>query len=120
MRRRRNPDGFKDCHRRLPSFLVLECLKPISESKIRRELIVLAHCTRQRLPNLARLIGVVLPDSMDKDGNEADDGHASRDLGREGGGEDDYLLMRIMNDRNELSLSRQKAAVMAALDRRKR
>ena len=57
-----------------------------SERKMRRELIVLAHCTRHRLPNLARLIGVVLPDSMDKDGDEADDGHASRDLGEEKGG----------------------------------
>ena len=47
---------------------------------------MLAHCTRHRLPNLARLIGVVLPDSMDKDGDEADDGHASRDLGEEKGG----------------------------------
>jgi len=65
---------------------VLKCLKPISERKIRRELIVLAHCTRQRLPNLARVIGAVLPESMDEDDDEADDSHASRDLGEEEGG----------------------------------
>ena len=47
---------------------------------------VLAHCTRQRLPNLARVIGAVLPESMDEDDDEADDSHASRDLGEEEGG----------------------------------
>ncbi|EED88342.1 predicted protein, partial [Thalassiosira pseudonana CCMP1335] len=33
------------------------CLKPISERKIRRELLVLTHCAT--LPNLARLIGIL-------------------------------------------------------------
>jgi hypothetical protein len=60
---------------------VLKCLKPISERKIRR-LLVVAHCTRQWLPNIARLIGVILTDSMDEGGDEAEDGHASRNLGR--------------------------------------
>ena len=45
---------------------MLKCLKPISERKTRR-LLVVAHCMRQRLPNLARLIGVILTDSMDED-----------------------------------------------------
>jgi hypothetical protein len=45
------------------TLVVLKCLKPISERKIRRELLVLTHC--QNLPNLARLIGIVIPSSMD-------------------------------------------------------
>mmetsp|Transcript_23480 Transcript_23480/g.44452 ORF Transcript_23480/g.44452 Transcript_23480/m.44452 type:complete len:692 (+) Transcript_23480:206-2281(+) len=52
------------------SLVVLKCLKPISERKIRRELLVLTHC--ETLPNLARLIGIVIPDSMDE--SERDDG----------------------------------------------
>jgi casein kinase II subunit alpha len=43
--------------------VVLKCLKPISERKVRRELLVLTHCTEQKLPNLARLIGIILPPS---------------------------------------------------------
>lgn len=43
----------------------IKCLKPISERKIRRELLVLTHVAS--LPNLARLIGIALPDSFDKD-----------------------------------------------------
>lgn len=43
------------------SLVVLKCLKPISERKVRRELLVLTHCTEQKLPNLARLIGIILP-----------------------------------------------------------
>ncbi len=71
----------------LPSSLVvLKCLKPISERKICRELLMLTHCTRQRLPNLAYLIGIVLPDSMDGDNggtsnDDADDVRASHKLG---------------------------------------
>ena len=45
------------------SMVVLKCLKPISERKVRRELLVLTHCTEQKLPNLARLIGIILPPS---------------------------------------------------------
>jgi len=47
------------------TLVVLKCLKPISERKIRRELLVLTHC--RDLPNLARLIGIVIPSSMDGD-----------------------------------------------------
>eukprot|EP00571_Detonula_confervacea_P004447 CAMPEP_0172323980 /NCGR_PEP_ID=MMETSP1058-20130122/50067_1 /TAXON_ID=83371 /ORGANISM="Detonula confervacea, Strain CCMP 353" /LENGTH=619 /DNA_ID=CAMNT_0013040125 /DNA_START=427 /DNA_END=2286 /DNA_ORIENTATION=- len=47
------------------SLVVLKCLKPVTERKIRRELLVLTHCVT--LPNLARVIGIVLPDSMDDD-----------------------------------------------------
>ena len=98
------------------SLVVLKCLKPISERKIRRELLVLAHCTRQRLPNLARLIGVVLPDSMDEGYNEVGDNN-NNDEADDG---NDYASMGAMNDRNELSLLGQKAAAIAVLDRRKR
>jgi casein kinase II subunit alpha len=38
---------------------VLKCLKPVSDRKIRRELLVLSHCWR--LPNLVKLLGVVIP-----------------------------------------------------------
>ena len=41
------------------SLVVLKCLKPVSERKIRRELLVLTHC--RHLPNLVRLVGIVLP-----------------------------------------------------------
>lgn len=51
------------------SLVVLKCLKPISERKIRRELLVLTHCNS--LPNVARLIGIILPESMDE--NDAND-----------------------------------------------
>lgn len=56
------------------TLVVLKCLKPISERKIRRELLVLTHC--QNLPNLARLIGIVIPpSSMDlEEENNDDDG----------------------------------------------
>ena len=49
-----------------------KCLKPVSERKIRRELLVLTHCAT--LPNLARLIGIVIPEYMEGDdgGNEED------------------------------------------------
>jgi len=53
------------------SLVVLKCLKPVTERKIRRELLVLTHCVE--LPNLARVIGIVLPDSMDEE-NTDDDG----------------------------------------------
>ena len=46
---------------------IVKCLKPISERKVRRELLVLTHCAT--LPNLARLIGIALPESIDTDEN---------------------------------------------------
>jgi casein kinase II subunit alpha len=42
------------------SLVVLKCLKPVSERKIKRELLVLEHASN-KLPNLARLLGVVIP-----------------------------------------------------------
>jgi len=42
------------------SLCVIKVLKPVSERKIKRELLVLSHCSD--LPNLARLRGVVLSD----------------------------------------------------------
>ena len=45
------------------SLVVLKCLKPVAERKIKRELLVLQHASK--LPNLARLLAVVVPpDSM--------------------------------------------------------
>lgn len=48
-----------------------KCLKPISERKIRRELLALTHCAM--LPNVARLIGLALPESFDKEEPNNDD-----------------------------------------------
>jgi len=42
------------------SLVVIKCLKPVSERKVRRELLVLTHASS--LPNLARLRGVVVPE----------------------------------------------------------
>ena len=39
----------------------MQCLKPVSERKIRRELLVLSHASE--LPNLARLRAIVLPEN---------------------------------------------------------
>lgn len=44
------------------TLVVLKCLKPVSERKIRRELLVLSHASQ--LPNLARLLGVVVPKAL--------------------------------------------------------
>jgi len=41
------------------TFVVLKCLKPVAERKIKRELLVLKHSSK--LPNLARLLGIVIP-----------------------------------------------------------
>jgi casein kinase II subunit alpha len=41
------------------SLVVLKCLKPVAERKIKRELLVLQHASK--LPNLARLLAVVIP-----------------------------------------------------------
>jgi hypothetical protein len=109
-RRQQNPKGSKV----FAVILVPDCAQ-ILERKIRRELLVLMHCMRQQLPNLTRLISVVLPDWMDEDyddegnnnnNNEADDGN-------------DYALIRAMNNRKKLSLLQQKAAAITTLNRRK-
>lgn len=42
--------------------LTFQCLKPVSERKIKRELLVLSHVSK--LPNLARLKAVVLPEQQ--------------------------------------------------------
>jgi casein kinase II subunit alpha len=41
------------------TLVVLKCLKPVSERKIKRELLVLQHASK--LPNLARLLAVAIP-----------------------------------------------------------
>jgi len=43
------------------SLCVIKCLKPVSERKIKRELLVLSHASE--LPNLARLRSVVVPEA---------------------------------------------------------
>jgi serine/threonine protein kinase len=43
------------------TLVVLKCLKPIAERKIKRELLVLSHASK--LPNLARILAVVVPES---------------------------------------------------------
>ena len=43
------------------TLVVIKCLKPVSDRKVRRELLVLTHASS--LPNLARLRGVVVPDA---------------------------------------------------------
>ena len=42
------------------SLVVLKCLKPVPERKIKRELLVLSHASQ--LPNLARILAVVIPE----------------------------------------------------------
>ena len=41
------------------SVVVLKCLKPVSERKVRREILILQHASK--LPNLARIKALVLP-----------------------------------------------------------
>lgn len=46
------------------SLVVIKCLKPVSERKIRREIAILQHLdnqNRQSVPNLIRLLGIVVP-----------------------------------------------------------
>ncbi|KAL7525878.1 hypothetical protein ACHAWF_001546 [Thalassiosira exigua] len=65
------------------SLVVLKCLKPVSERKVRRELLVLTHC--RTLPNVARLKGIVLPDAMDDDDDDEEEGNAEGEEGKRGG-----------------------------------
>lgn len=41
------------------TIVVLKCLKPVSERKIRREILVLQHASK--IPNLARLLAITVP-----------------------------------------------------------
>jgi casein kinase II subunit alpha len=41
------------------TLVVLKCLKPVAERKIKRELLILQHASK--LPNLARLLAIVIP-----------------------------------------------------------
>ena len=43
------------------TLVVIKCLKPVSDRKVRRELLVLTHASS--LPNLARLRGIVVPET---------------------------------------------------------
>ncbi len=45
------------------TLVVLKCLKPVAERKIKRELLVLRHASK--LPNLARIKAIVLPKEVD-------------------------------------------------------
>ena len=51
------------------ALVVIKCLKPVSERKVRRELLVLSHVSD--LPNLARLRGVIIPGHGEGGGSEA-------------------------------------------------
>jgi casein kinase II subunit alpha len=46
------------------TIVVLKCLKPVAERKIRREILVLQHASK--LPNLARLLAITVPDEYYK------------------------------------------------------
>jgi len=71
------------------TLVVLKCLKPVSERKIRRELLVLTRCAA--LPNMARVLGIVLPDSMDHDDDDEGRGDAE-----EGGAKTEGKQQRAM------------------------
>jgi len=51
------------------TLVVIKCLKPVSDRKVRRELLVLTHASS--LPNLARFLGVVVPDVTPQAGAKA-------------------------------------------------
>jgi casein kinase II subunit alpha len=52
------------------ALVVLKCLKPVAERKIRREILILSHCST--LPNLARFIGlVVVPPTLQQNNNQS-------------------------------------------------
>ena len=55
----------------LRTLVVLKCLKPVSERKIRRELLVLHHV--RKLPNLVRLLGIVVPPKFYASNRESTD-----------------------------------------------
>lgn len=50
------------------SVVVLKCLKPVSERKVRREIMILQHASK--LPNMARIKALVLP-SKDKSSGDS-------------------------------------------------
>ena len=49
------------------TLVVLKCLKPVAEKKIKRELLVLRHASK--LPNLARIKAIVLPEEYNNKNN---------------------------------------------------
>ena len=52
------------------ALVVLKCLKPVAERKIRREILILSHCSA--LPNLARFIGlVVVPPTVQQNNHQS-------------------------------------------------
>ncbi|GKY97898.1 hypothetical protein MPSEU_000747800 [Mayamaea pseudoterrestris] len=54
-----NMEHTKNMKQHSGSLVVLKCLKPVSERKIRREIAILQHVSK--LPNLVKLLGIVLP-----------------------------------------------------------
>jgi casein kinase II subunit alpha len=61
-------DNSNDHHSIDPETLVvLKCLKPVAEKKIKRELLVLRHASK--LPNLARIKAIVLPKEDNSNNN---------------------------------------------------
>ena len=61
-----NSSNMSDHSIDLETLVVLKCLKPVAERKIKRELLVLRHASK--LPNLARIKAIVLPKDDDARG----------------------------------------------------
>ena len=66
------------------TLVVIKCLKPVSDRKVRRELLVLTHASS--LPNLARLRGIVVPETSSKTNEKSDSSSSPADALRGGGG----------------------------------
>ena len=57
------------------ALVVLKCLKPVAERKIRREILVLERASK--LPNLARLLGIVMsPEYLNKNIDNKNNSHS--------------------------------------------
>ena len=55
------------------SIVVLKCLKPVSERKVRREIMILQHASK--LPNLARILALVLPNTSSSRSSSSSNTH---------------------------------------------
>jgi len=67
------------------TLVVLKCLKPVAERKIKRELLILKHVSR--LPNLAKIKAIVLPNDY-YDNNSNNDDNKNREKNRSTNGKD--------------------------------
>mmetsp|Transcript_1780 Transcript_1780/g.2574 ORF Transcript_1780/g.2574 Transcript_1780/m.2574 type:complete len:507 (+) Transcript_1780:137-1657(+) len=77
------------------SLCVIKCLKPVSERKIKRELLVLSHASE--LPNLARLRAVVVPASyFRQSGTSNANGAGGRRIGKEDDDDDEGQMPSLV------------------------